>query len=93
MAEVIDPTTLSGDRVLFGATVELVDVDTDEELIYQIVGEDEADIKLGLLSITSPVAKGLIGKEEGDVAKIKTPNGVRELEILAVAFVQGPPQT
>ncbi len=90
-AQIIDPAKLSGERVVFGATVEIADCDTDEEFLYMIVGEDEADIKLSLLSITSPIAKGMIGKEEGDVVKIKTPGGIRELEILSVAFTHKRP--
>jgi len=73
-------------KVIFGATVELVDVDTDEELRYQIVGEDEADIKAGRLSFSSPLARALIGKEEGDVATVRTPRGIRELEIGSVSY-------
>lgn len=91
-AQVIDPESLSGERVVFGATVELADVQTDEEYLYMIVGEDEADISSNLISVTSPIARGLIAKEEGDVAKIKTPRGVRELEILSVAFTSDLPQ-
>lgn len=91
LAQVIDPGSLSGDRVVFGATVELADLDTDEELFYMIVGEDEASIKHHLLSITSPIAKGLIGKEEGDTVKIATPRGQRSFEILSVAFTAEPP--
>ena len=87
LAQVIDPRKLSGDRVVFGATVEVADLDTDEELKYMIVGEDEADLKLGMISVTSPIAKGLIGKEPGDEVKIKTPGGIRGLEILEVDFI------
>ena len=90
LAEVIEPTSLGGDRVVFGATVEIADEETEEEFIYMIVGEDEADIKSNKLSITSPIAKGLIGKEEGDLVKIKTPKGFRTLEILAVEFTGRP---
>ncbi len=90
LAQVIDPGQLDGDKVVFGAIVELVDVSTDEEFTYQIVGEDEADIKKNLLSITSPLAQGLIGKEEGDIARIQAPKGVREMEILAVRFQSEP---
>jgi transcription elongation factor GreA len=84
LAQVIDPAKLSNERVVFGATVELADLDTDEEYTYKIVGEDEADIDKKLLSITSPLAKGLIGKEEGDEASIRTPKGVRKMEILSI---------
>lgn len=85
-AQVIDPTTLSGDKVVFGATVTIVDEETDEESTYQIVGDYEADLENGKISISSPIAKGLIGKEEGDSVVIKTPKGARDYEILSVAF-------
>ena len=86
LAEVIDPSKLSGERVVFGAIIELLDLDNDEDLSYQIVGEDEADIKSGLLSITSPIARALIGKEVGDEVKIKTPGGIRTVEVSDVRF-------
>lgn len=87
-AEVIDVTKLSvGTRVVFGATVELADVDTDEQRTYQIVGDLEADIKLGLIAISSPVARALIGKNEGDTIAIDAPAGTREYEIVAVRYV------
>lgn len=86
-AQVIDPTELSGDRVVFGATVELLNLDTDEEVKYQIVGEDEADIKVRKISYTSPIGRGLIGKLEGDEVEIRTPGGLREYEILTVQFI------
>ena len=87
-AQIIDVTTLDArGRVVFGATVDVVDVDTDEENTYQIVGEDEADIKTGLISVTSPIARALIGRSEGDVAGVETPAGSRELEILDVRYV------
>ena len=73
-------------RQVFGATVDLADEDSDEELTYQIVGEDEADIKAGLISITSPIARALIGKEEGDVATVMAPGGERNLEIVEVRY-------
>jgi transcription elongation factor GreA len=85
-AQVIDPTTLSGDSVKFGATVEIVDEETDEEKTYQIVGDYEADLEQGRISISSPIAKGLMGKSEGDSVVIKTPKGARDYEILKVAF-------
>ena len=86
-AQVIDVTTLPNNgRVVFGATVELLDLDTDEEMTYRIVGEDEADIKQGLLSVQSPFARALIGKDEGDVASVDAPGGTRELEIVAVRY-------
>ena len=87
-AEVIDVTKLSvGTRVVFGATVELADVDTDEQRTYQIVGDLEADIKQGLIAISSPVARALIGKNEGDTITIDAPAGTREYEIVAVRYV------
>ncbi len=85
-AEVIDPATLSGDNVKFGATVRLVDEETEKEATYQIVGLHEADIKLGLLSITSPLAKALIGKKPGDSISVPAPGGDRTYEILDVRF-------
>ena len=86
-AQVIDVATLSaGDRVVFGATVELADADTGEERRYQIVGDLEADIKQGLIAISSPVARALIGKHEGDVVIIEAPGGTHEWEIVAVRY-------
>ncbi len=87
-AQVIDPTTLPQDgRVVFGVTVVIEDVDTGEQKRYQIVGEDEADVKVGKISVGSPIAKGLIGKSEGDEAKIQTPSGLAEYEIVEVLYV------
>ena len=87
-AQVIDVTTLSaGDKVVFGATVELADADSGEEKTYQIVGDLEADIKLGLIAISSPVARALIGKLEGDVITIEAPGGTREYEIVSVRYI------
>lgn len=85
-AEVIDVRKLSGKRVKFGATVTLADEDTDEESTYQIVGTDEADIKAGLLSITSPLARALISKSVGDSVDVTTPGGARSYEIVKVKF-------
>ena len=85
LAEVIDPATLSG-VIKFGATVTIVDEETDEEKTYQIVGQTEADIENGLLNIKSPIARALIGKEEGDSVEVRTPGGVKDYEILTVAF-------
>ena len=76
----------AGSRVVFGATVELADVDTDEQKTYQIVGDLEADIKMGLIAISSPVARALIGKNEGDSVTIEAPGGTREYEIVAVSY-------
>ncbi len=86
LAEVIDPTKLSG-SIKFGATVTLVDEDTDEEKTYQIVGEAEANIENGLLNIMSPLARALIGKDVGDSVEVRTPGGLRSYEIRAVNFV------
>ncbi|AVO47938.1 transcription elongation factor GreA [Melaminivora suipulveris] len=86
-AQIIDPTTLdAGGRVVFGATVELEDEDTGETVKYQIVGEDEADLKLGLINVGSPIARALIGKEEGDTAEVQAPGGVRCYEIVTVSY-------
>ena len=84
-AEVIDPKKLSG-AIKFGATIRIVDEDTDEEKTYQIVGEPEADIEQGLLNIKSPIARALIGKEEGDSVEVKTPGGEKYYEILSIEF-------
>jgi transcription elongation factor GreA len=87
-AQVIDIATLSaGDRIVFGATVQLADADTDEERTYQIVGDLEADIKQGLIAISSPVARALIGKHEGDSISIDAPAGTREYEIVSVKYL------
>ena len=85
-ADVIDVTKLSGDSVKFGATVQLVDEDTDEKVTYKIVGEYEADVKKGKISITSPIARALIGKKKGDSVEVTTPKGARAYEILKVGF-------
>ncbi len=85
-ADVIDVTKLSGTTVRFGATVTLVDEDTDEESRYQIVGVDEADIKMGLLSFSAPLARALIGKSVGDSVEVLTPGGAKSYEILKVEF-------
>jgi transcription elongation factor GreA len=85
-AEVIDVSSLSGSKVVFGAKVKLVDEETDEEILYQIVGPEEAEIQQGLLSIASPLAKALLGKEAGDSVEVTTPRGVRYFEILSVDF-------
>lgn len=87
-AEIIDVTALGkSGRVVFGATVDLLDEDTGEETTYQIVGEDEADIKEGMISVTSPIARALIGKEEGDVAEFRAPGGLKTYEILSVKYI------
>ena len=86
-AEVIDPAKLSGKTVKFGATVTLVDEDTDESSTYQIVGEDEADISKGRLAITAPLSRALIGKTVGDNVEVHTPKGEKAYEIVKVKFV------
>jgi transcription elongation factor GreA len=86
MADVIDPSRLSGTKVVFGATVKLTD-DDGEEVTYAIVGEDEADIKAGRISISAPLARAMIGREQGDSVKLKTAKGIREYEIVDVKFV------
>ncbi|SCZ49958.1 transcription elongation factor GreA [Epibacterium ulvae] len=85
LADVIDPTKLSG-AIKFGAKVSVVDEDTDEEKSWQIVGEHEANIEKGLLNIKSPIARALIGKEEGDSVDVRTPGGVRSYEILSIDY-------
>ncbi|MEY3959972.1 MAG: hypothetical protein RIR14_626 [Pseudomonadota bacterium] len=86
LAEVIDPTRLSG-AIKFGATITIVDEDSDEEKTYQIVGETEADIEAGKLNIRSPLARALIGKDEGDSVEVKTPGGNRSYEILSIRYI------
>ena len=87
-AQIIDPTTFEpGTRVVFGSTVKLEDETTGESVTYQIVGEDEADIKLGLVNIGSPIARALIGKDEGDSAEVQAPGGIRRYEIVTVRYL------
>ena len=87
-AQIIDPALIDADgRCVFGATVELEDMTNGEVVTYQIVGDDEADIKHGKISISSPIARALIGKSAGDVAEVKAPGGVREYEILDVKYI------
>lgn len=86
-AQVIDPAAVdAGGKIVFGATVELEDEDSGNPVTYQIVGEDEADLKQGLINIGSPIARALIGKEEGDVAEVQAPGGVRRYEIVAIRY-------
>jgi transcription elongation factor GreA len=88
VAQIIDPAALdAGGRVVFGSTVELEDEDTGDRVKYQIVGEDEADLKLGLVNISSPIARALIGKEEGDTAVVQAPGGEKSYEIVAVHYI------
>lgn len=86
IVDVADAGARAGGRVIFGATVEMLDEDSGDELTYQIVGEDEADIKQGLLSFASPIARALIGKSEGDVVEVAVPGGERTFEIVAVRY-------
>ncbi len=87
-AQIIDPALIDADgRCVFGATIELEEMANSEVVTYQIVGDDEADIKLGKISISSPIARALIGKYSGDVAEVKAPGGVREYEILDVKYI------
>lgn len=87
-AQIIDPTLLDADgRCVFGATVELEDLDAGQTMTYQIVGDDEADLKQGKISISSPIARALIGKSAGDVVEVNAPGGIREYEILDVKYV------
>lgn len=87
-AQVIDPSSLNErGKVVFGATVELINIDTDEEVVYQIVGALESDIKAGLLSISSPTARALIGKEVGELATVEAPGGERQYEVVSIKYV------
>lgn len=87
-ATIIDVTTMNANgKVIFGATVDLADEETGDEITYQIVGEDEADIKSNMISVSSPIARALIGKQEGDIAEVQTPGGVRTLEIVEVRYI------
>lgn len=85
-ADIIDVSKLSGTKIRFGATVTIIDVDSEEEFTYKIVGEDEADVKQGKISVTSPIARALIGKEEGDEAEVAAPAGARAYEIAKVEY-------
>jgi transcription elongation factor GreA len=88
LAEVIDPAKMSGDRVAFGARVKLSNVETEEEVMYRILGADESDLKAGTIGVTSPLARSLIGKEVGDEVKMRMPGGERTYEILEISFKQ-----
>ena len=87
LAQVIDPRTLSGDTVLFGATVDVTDLESDKKQTYQIVGQYEANLEKGLISYISPLAKALIGKAKGDIVEVQTPKGEKAYEILAIRFI------
>jgi len=87
-AQIIDITKLNpGGKIVFGATVKMVSEETGDEVTYQIVGEDEADIKQGRISVSSPVARAMIGKEEGDIASVQAPGGIKEFEILSIKYI------
>ena len=87
-AQIIDPTEVdAGGKVVFGSTIELQDEETGDKVTYQIVGEDEADIKLGRVNIGSPIARALIGKNEGDTAEVQAPGGIRRYEIVTVSYI------
>jgi len=86
-SQIINPSSIQSERIVFGATVELLDVNTEKEVTYQIVGEDEANIENGTISISSPIARALIGKEEGDVATVLAPSGEREYEITSISYL------
>ena len=87
-AQIIDVSTIdAGGKLVFGATVDLINLETNKEVTYQVVGEEEADINQGLISINSPIARALIGKEEGDIAEVNAPGGVVEYEILSVRYI------
>lgn len=87
-AQIIDPKALDAEgRVVFGATVGLLDLETEDKVKYQIVGDDEADLKENKISVNSPIARALIGKEEGEIAEVQAPSGVREYEILSVEYI------
>jgi transcription elongation factor GreA len=88
VSQIIDPADLHADgRIVFGSTVQLEDEETGAKVTYQIVGEDEADIKLGLINIGSPIARALIGKEQGDSVEVQTPGGIKNYEVVAVSYV------
>ncbi|MET3589826.1 transcription elongation factor GreA [Bartonella silvatica] len=86
-AEVINVSRLSGDQIKFGATINLLDEDTEEKKVYQIVGDQEADVKTGKISISSPIARALIGKQEGDVIEVNAPGGTHNYEIIKVQYI------
>ncbi len=87
-AQIIDPTEVdAGGKVVFGSTIELEDEDSGDKVTYQIVGEDEADIKFGRVNISSPIARALIGKAEGDTAEVQAPGGIKRYEIIAVMYI------
>ena len=87
-ADIIEVAKINaGGKIVFGATVDLMNIDTEEQVTYQIVGEDEADIKANLISISSPIARALIGKKEGDIAVVQAPSGKKEYEVLEIKYI------
>ena len=87
-AQIIDVKQLNaGGKIVFGTTVELLDINTDQEVSYRIVGDDEADIKSGMISVNAPIARALIGKQEGDEVEVQTPGGIKEYEVVAVKYL------
>ena len=86
LAQVIDPEQTSSDKIAFGATVTLLDTDSEEEIVYKLVGEDESDVKEGKISISAPIARAMLGKEEGDDVSVNLPKGVHEYEIVKVEY-------
>jgi len=86
-AHIIDPATITSEKIVFGATVELIDLDEGTEVTYQVVGVDEANIEAGKVSITSPIARAMIGKEQGDVIVVQAPSGEREYEVQEISYV------
>ena len=86
LAHVIDPSTIDSEKIVFGATVTIADSDNDEHITYSIVGSDESDISAGRISIDSPIARALIGKEEGDEVKVQTPKGLRNFEVVTIKY-------
>jgi len=85
-AEVVDPATIKSDKIVFGATVDLIDLDSDEPVRYQIVGVDESDVKQGKISILSPLARAMIGKTRGDIVQVRSPKGEKEFEVKTFEF-------
>ena len=85
-SEIVDPKKIATDKVVFSARVELYDLNDEKEITYSIVGDDEADIKSGMISINSPIARSLIGKKEGDIAYVEAPSGKKEFEILNISY-------
>jgi transcription elongation factor GreA len=85
-AEVVDPSKIDADKIVFGATVTMTDLDSEKQVTYQIVGEDEADVKQGKISVFSPIARSMIGKKEGDLVEFHSPKGEKEYEVLEIVY-------